>query len=276
MIRSTPSPARTACSILATSSGVAPSPSSRLLVSMARMIAMATSRMPIAAVPMPSQTPSPVIRVSDDADQREDQAEQRAGVLEQHDRQLRGLGPADEVAPRRSCRGSWFDSWIAVRNEKLSSTIATTSTAIGTHLPLGDRLRVRDLVVGLVEREQATDAEQHDRHDERVDVAVPAVAEGVFRGGLALRPLAAEQQQRLVARVGDRVDRLGQHRRGAGQDPGDELGDRDAQVRQQGRDDRPGAASGTHWIPSGIGLLSSFISLMAGTAIGSSPCASAR
>ena len=50
-------------------------------------------------VPMPSQTPSSVISVSADAEQREHQADQRGEVLEQHDRQLGRLGPADELHP---------------------------------------------------------------------------------------------------------------------------------------------------------------------------------
>ena len=39
------------------------------------------------------------------------------------------------------------------------------------------------LVVGLVEGEQAADREQHDRHDERVDVALPPVPERMLRIG---------------------------------------------------------------------------------------------
>ena len=59
-------------------------------------------------------------------------------------------------------------------------------------------VRVLDLAPGLVEGEQAADGEQHDRDDEGVDVAFPAVAEGVFRARLLLGPLAADQQEQLV------------------------------------------------------------------------------
>ena len=82
--------------------------------------------------------------------------------------------------------------------------------------------------------------EQHDRDDERVDVAFPPVPERVLLGGLAPGPLAAEQQQALVAGVGDRVDRLGQHRRRAGQHERGELGHRDAEVRRRARRRSPG------------------------------------
>jgi hypothetical protein len=57
----------------------------------------------------------------------------------------------------------------------------------------------------------------------------------------ATRP-AAEGEQRLVAGVGPRVDRLGQHRGRAGEQERDELDDRDAEIGQERGQDRPGAA----------------------------------
>ena len=70
-----------------------------------------------------------------------------------------------------------------------------------------------ELVVRLVEREQAADAEQHDRDDERVDVTLTAVAEGVGVGRLPPGAPASDEQQCLVAGIGHRVNGLGQHRR---------------------------------------------------------------
>jgi hypothetical protein len=64
--------------------------------------------------------------------------------------------------------------------------------------------------------------------------------------GLAPGALPADQEQRLVAGVSDRVDRLGQHRRRLRQRPGRELGDRDARVGQQRGDDRLGSSRGRH------------------------------
>ena len=86
------------------------------------------------------------------------------------------------------CRGPCCDSWMAVRKEKLSSTIAKPSTTSGTHhhwpssSPMSPvvLMDLVPLVVRLVEGEQTTDAEQHDRDDEAVDVALAAVAEGVL------------------------------------------------------------------------------------------------
>ena len=57
---------------------------------------------------------------------------------------------------------------------------------------------------------------------------------------------SAEEQETLVARVGHRVDRLGQHGGGAGEQERQELRDRDAGVGQERRDDRLGAAFGGH------------------------------
>jgi hypothetical protein len=61
------------------------------------------------------------------------------------------------------------------------------------------------------------------------------------RGRLAPPP-AAEREQSLVAGVGHRVDRLGQHRGGPGEQERDELGDRDTEIGQKRGQDRPGAA----------------------------------
>jgi hypothetical protein len=49
---------------------------------------------------------------------------------------------------------------------------------------------------------------------------------------------AADEQQHLVARVGDRVDAFGKHRCGTGQHRRDQFGQRDPEVGQQRGDDR--------------------------------------
>jgi hypothetical protein len=53
---------------------------------------------------------------------------------------------------------------------------------------------IGDLVVTLVEREKATDAEEHHRDDEGIDIAIAAIAEGVFGGGPPLGLAAADQE----------------------------------------------------------------------------------
>jgi hypothetical protein len=116
MIRSTPAPARTAFSILTSSSGLAPSPSSRLFVSMARMTAMTTSSRPIPAVPTPSQTPLPVISVSvtpKSAKTRPISAPaSSSSTTGSSGAFARRTYVTHEVLPR-----VWFDSTIAVRKE---------------------------------------------------------------------------------------------------------------------------------------------------------------
>src|SRR3954447_24043775 len=175
-----------------------------------------------------------------DAEQREDQAQQGGGVLQQHDRQLGGPGGPDEppvAHPRRLHRGGLLHR--GAQREALQDDRHDQDPDRPDRRR--QRLRVLQLVHALVDGEQAADSEQHDRDQEAVYVPVAAEAERVLGGGRPLRPLAADEEQHLVAGVGDRVDRLGEHRRRPGHDPGDELGQRDAEVGQQGVDDRPGA-----------------------------------
>jgi hypothetical protein len=115
-------------------------------------------------------------------------------------------------------------------------------------------VRLAQLLDALVEREDAADAEQDDRDDEGVDVALAAVAEGVLGVGGLAGLLAAEQQQQLVARVGQGVHALGQHRRRPGEEPGDELRHRDPEVGAERREDRLVAAGRAHVeVPSCLG-----------------------
>ena len=108
---------------------------------------------------------------------------------------------------------TWFDSMIAVRNENDSAMMAPDQHGQRNPPEVAlDGVRVLDLLPRLVQREEAADAEQHDRDDEGVNVAFAAVAEGVFRAGCPLGALAADQQQDLVAGVRERVDGLRQHR----------------------------------------------------------------
>ncbi len=69
-----------------------------------------------------------------------------------------------------------------------------------------------DLVHSLVHREQGAEGEEHHGYDEGPEVPLAAVAELVLLGCFALRPTAAQKQQRLVPGVRHRMDRLGQHR----------------------------------------------------------------
>ena len=66
-------------------------------------------------------------------------------------------------------------------------------------------------------REHRAEGEQQQRHDERVEVPVAAVAERVLRVASRCDVRWPEQQQALVGGVGDRVHGLGQHRRRPGE-----------------------------------------------------------
>jgi hypothetical protein len=84
----------------------------------------------------------------------------------------------------------------------------------------------------------AAEDEDPDRGEEGVEEALAPVAVVV---GLVGGPQAAPDpqiEQRLVAGVGRRVDRFGQHRAGAGEQEGDELEDREEAVADDRPDDR--------------------------------------
>ncbi len=115
-----------------TCSGPADSPTSRLLTSVARTIAMAASRKPIAAVPMPSQTPLPVISV------RPTPPSANTSPSSAPVSSSRITGSSGDLDRRTNCTQLALprlrlDSLTAVRSAVPSSAIATSSTAIGTH-----------------------------------------------------------------------------------------------------------------------------------------------
>ena len=95
------------------------------------------------------------------------------------------------------------------------------------------------LVHALVDRKHAADAEQQDRHQERPEVQRAAPAQRKLVRGRALGLADAQQQQPLVAAVGQRMHRLGQHRAGAGDEGGHQLGQEDGEVGAQGEKEWP-------------------------------------
>ena len=207
---------------------MAPSPISRLFISMIRMIAMTPSSRPIAIVPIASNTASPVSTREPHTEQRQHQPDQRAEVLQQHHRQLRHLGLADELPPGAVALQR------AGLDDRRAERVALQPDRDHQDAHRDHRRRQRlgrlQLLDALVEGEHRAEREQQQRDDERVEVAVAPVAERVLGGGGALGPLAAEQQQPLVGRVGDRVHRLREHRRRARDQVADELRDRDTGV----------------------------------------------
>ena len=173
-----------------------------------------------------------------DADQREAEPDRARRCLRARRPRARGSScgarTGGSTCPRRSARLSRS----AVRSENDSST--TRDEEHGDRDPrILELVRIDQLLDALEDREQAADAEQHERDHERPEVAQRAVAERVHLVGGTARPRAAEHQQALVAGVGERVDRLGEHRRRAGERERDELAQRDAEVREERGDDRP-------------------------------------
>ncbi len=94
------------------------------------------------------------------------------------------------------------------------------------------------------QREDAADGEQHERNDERVEVAFRAVAERMRAVAFLACASATEQEQSLVAGVGNRVHGLGQHRRRPSERERNELRHRDPEVGGQRRNDRARPAGG--------------------------------
>ena len=129
-----------------------------------RTTATTTSSRPIATVPTPSQRPLPVTSVEADADQREAPGRSAQRCPRAARPAARAPWPGGRTATQRlsprTC-GRTRGSRCGTRSD--SSPIATSRTTIGTHCQDVDRLGVLDLVDALVEREQAADAEQHDR-----------------------------------------------------------------------------------------------------------------
>ena len=191
-------------------------------------------------VPMPSQTPLPVSEGEADAAQGEDEADEGAEVLQQDDGEFGCLGAADELHPGQGAAGVVGLADGGAEGEALGDD--REDQHADRPVPVLDRVRVLDLLVALVEREHAADREEDDGDEEGVDVALPAVAEGVLLVGGLAGLLAAEEQQRLVAGVGEGVHAFGEHRGRAAEREGHELRRGDGEVRAQGGDDRLGSA----------------------------------
>ena len=92
-------------------------------------------------------------------------------------------------------------------------------------------------VDAVVDREDGAADEGGDGGEQRPDVALGAVAEGVVLVGGLLAALEGGEQQQLGDGVGDRVGGLGEHRAGSADDAGDGLGERDPEVGDGGDDD---------------------------------------
>jgi len=143
--------------------------------------------------------------------QGEDQAGQRGYVLQQDRRQLRGLGPPDEAHPAGRAPGLVGLADRRAEREALQSDGDEQDRERDGRR--GHLLGPPDPLDALVEGEQRAHGKQHQGDDERVEVPLGPEAELMFLGLLLQGTVPAEQQQRLVARVGHRMRGLGQQRR---------------------------------------------------------------
>ena len=126
---------------------------------------------------------------------------------------------------------------MPVRNDRPSSTIDASSTPIA-HPTLSSSCGWISFSTPSKTENTPPSAEQHERDDERVEVADRSVAERVLLVGGPAGPRPAEQQQALIAGVGERVDRFRQHRARVRHEERDELDDGDPEVREERGDDR--------------------------------------
>ena len=180
----------------------------------------------------------------DHAYRREAYADQRRGILQQHGNQAGVLGGPNE-APQAQRRAA---------NDALVLPVADAERGAfedGGHRQHAEadeggdhRLGPQDVAHPLVDRQHPAQHEHHQGDDERPEIGLHAVAERVAFIRRPLAPTLADQQEQLVAGVDQRVDRLGQHGRRAGEARGDELCQRDGAVPGQGGQDDPRRALG--------------------------------
>ena len=91
----------------------------------------------------------------------------------------------------------------------------------------------------LEDREPASGDEDAERRQQRPEVPLLTVAEWVVPVGRAFRLAQGRQQECLIEGVGSGVRGFGEHRAGSADDPGNQLGHADHDVRRASDDDGP-------------------------------------
>ena len=244
MSSSTDGAVRMASAMASWSASLADSPMSRLFISVARTKAMTPSSRPIKVEPMPSQRPDPVmadrltaIRAITRPTSAPESSSSRTGSSGAFERRMNcshpSPGPGRVGLPHR---GAEREALHHHGDQQDGDGPAGRVQLVG----------MQQLLDALEQGEHRAQGEQHDRDHERPEVPLAAVAERVGGGGIPARAAVAEQQQELVAGVGQGVHALGQHRRRPGEGEADELGHGDAQVGQQCGEHRLLAAAGGH------------------------------
>jgi len=168
-----------------------------------------------------------------------DDAEQRGEVLEEH-REHRGILAALDASPPRR------DAAVRTPRGRARREAAYRDGERGAFEDCGQpehRIRpakvvdfagaqqVRD---AFVDRQAAADSEQHHGDDQAPEVQFLAMPERVRDVGPAPAAAQSDEQQALVERVDERVERLGQDRGAAADRSDDELGRGERAVRGDG------------------------------------------
>src|SRR6202451_1206640 len=198
MTRSISGPSSRAVTITRSTSAVADSPISRLLVSIARITAKQPSRTPMPSDPTPSQRSSRVTQVST--------TPKRANVspISAAESSSRTAGTSGALARRmkRTIRRPGLPTTPArlVRfPDRGAERESLEHGRDGQHHERdhgrADLLGVKNPLDALIDGEDGADGEQHHRNDEPVEVALRPEAELMFLGLRTLRPAPAEQEQ---------------------------------------------------------------------------------
>ncbi len=105
-----------------------------------------------------------------------------------------------------------------------------------------DRFGIQQRVHAMIDIHAAADEEYADRGDQRPEEFLLTAAKRVFGVRTAPAPYFPDLEQYLVGDVGERVDRLGEERWRAGDEPAEALGRGDRSVRENGGGDGGGHA----------------------------------
>ena len=128
--------------------------------------------------------------------QSQQQTNQGTGILQQNHRKFRGTGLVDELEPGPTATGA-----VGLTNRRPEREALQDDRQDQHPESPGrrrQRLRVLNLVDALVDRKESTDKEQHDCHDEAVEVTRAPETKGVVSVRCPFGPPATDQQQHLV------------------------------------------------------------------------------
>ena len=228
--------------IVATSRGDAASPMSRLAISIASTIATTTSSTPIARLPM--RVEARLVQHLGQGHARRARTPDRASAPKSSSSTT---GSSGFLVPRMNCHHVRPAAQRVRLADPRCATTATRARCEAQHAERPHRrfelVRVRQLLDAFVDREHAAEREQHQRDDERPEVARRAVAERMRLVGRPVGPAA----RRATAAPGCPVSASEWIDSASIEaecviDEADELRHRDPEVGEERGDDRPPAA----------------------------------